>query len=105
MALGQGRRTALRPSLTRAERELLTLTQQVGSATITPQLRLRACIILLLDQGWTIAPLRSTSAWHGKLSISGLALAGAGLARLAGPEARLCPTAEGVTEGGFECSM
>ena len=57
MARGQGRHTALRRYLTPGQRELLALTQQVHSSTITPQLRLRARMILLLAQGWTITAI------------------------------------------------
>ena len=54
MPHGQGRKTALTPQLTPQQRELLTLTQQVHSATITPQLQLRARLILLLAHGHSI---------------------------------------------------
>lgn len=57
MAKGQGRKTALRPHLTPPQRELLTLTQHVRAPTITPQLQLRARIILLLAQGHTITAI------------------------------------------------
>ena len=57
MARGQGRHTALRRHLTPDQQEVLALTQQVRSSTITPQLRLRARIILLLAQGHTITAI------------------------------------------------
>ena len=50
----RGRRTALRPQLTQREHEVLALTQQVRSSTITPQLRQRGRLILLLAKGATI---------------------------------------------------
>ena len=57
MALGQGRKTALCPHLTPGQREALALTQHVYSSTITPQLRLRARMVLLLAHGWTITAI------------------------------------------------
>ena len=50
----RGRHTALRPQLTRRDYEVLALTQLGLSPTITPQLRQRSRLILLLAAGGTI---------------------------------------------------
>lgn len=50
----QGRRTALRPCLTEAEWEVLTLTQVVPSPSVDAALRMRSRLVLLLAQGYPI---------------------------------------------------
>lgn len=55
--MSRGRRTALRRGLTPEDWELLQLTQRVRAATITPQMRLRARIVLLLAEGQTITAI------------------------------------------------
>ena len=54
---GRGRRTAMRPHLTPEQFAMLQMIQQVRSLTVTPQLRLRARIILLLAQGETMTAI------------------------------------------------
>lgn len=54
---GRGRHTALRPTLTPDERALLALTQHLHSRTVTPQLRLRCRMVLLLADGETITAI------------------------------------------------